>query len=636
MKTSSIVKMRSVVVLIVAALLLELTTAVQYFATRRDITWQLTEMAQRDLSETNHTALLKQDVEKTLSDYMPIVQKLVEKKDIDSLKMTLRKMLVQSEYITGINIAFIPGYINDAVSNPKSHGRFGIYIYGEEDDITEQSIDFDYTQRSWFHRALDNDDFWSEPYEGRYNVMLMCTFSKPVHDKQGKTVGVLAADVPLDELSAMATQLYDNQRHSLLPVVILQLLGLLVLAFIIQRYVASQRKLVTVDKEMARIENELNIARNIQMAMLPKVSHPFPDHDDVEVYASLTPAREVGGDFYDFIMRDDHLFFCIGDVSGKGVPAALLMMAIRTLFRTEVGRQNTKAADITAVDIMQAMNRTICDEQTAGYFATIFIGILNTASGHIDYCNAGHEAPLIAGVPLKVFSNLPVGALHEWEFKGQSVDMNVGDILFLYTDGLSEMRNVEGKLFSRSKVLALNGELKGEDVHTLVARMENESRIFAGKAQQSDDITMMAIEWKGKKTMTFSPVSLDDDLSKVNSFLKGIARHAGMEKRDTKRLRLVVEEAMTNAVMHGQAKMVQLTATVNSDDVQLCIIDDGLPFNPTTAPTTDLSMDAVDRPPGGLGLVFIRQLSNMLEYRRQDDKNMLIINKKINHDDKHL
>jgi serine phosphatase RsbU (regulator of sigma subunit)/anti-sigma regulatory factor (Ser/Thr protein kinase) len=636
MKTSSIVKMRSVVVLIVAALLLELTTAVQYFATRRDITWQLTEMAQRDLSETNHTALLKQDVEKTLSDYMPIVQKLVEKKDIDSLKMTLRKMLVQSEYITGMNIAFIPGYINDAVSNPKSHGRFGIYIYGEEDDITEQSIDFDYTQRSWFHRALDNDDFWSEPYEGRYNVMLMCTFSKPVHDKQGKTVGVLAADVPLDELSAMATQLYDNQRHSLLPVVILQLLGLLVLAFIIQRYVASQRKLVTVDKEMARIENELNIARNIQMAMLPKVSHPFPDHDDVEVYASLTPAREVGGDFYDFIMRDDHLFFCIGDVSGKGVPAALLMMAIRTLFRTEVGRQNTKAADITAVDIMQAMNRTICEEQTAGYFATIFIGILNTASGHIDYCNAGHEAPLIAGVPLKVFSNLPVGALHEWEFNGQSVDMNVGDILFLYTDGLSEMRNVEGKLFSRSKVLALNGELKGEDVHTLVTRMENESRIFAGKAQQSDDITMMAIEWKGKKTMTFSPVSLDDDLSKVNSFLKGIARHAGMEKRDTKRLRLVVEEAMTNAVMHGQAKMVQLTATVNSDDVQLCIIDDGLPFNPTTAPTTDLSMDAVDRPPGGLGLVFIRQLSNMLEYRRQDDKNMLIINKKINHDDKHL
>lgn len=628
--------MRSVVVLIVAALLLELTTAVQYFATRRDITWQLTEMAQRDLSETNHTALLKQDVEKTLSDYLPIVQKLVEKKDIDSLKMTLRKMLVQSEYITGMNIAFIPGYINDAVSNPKSHGRFGIYIYGEEDDITEQSIDFDYTQRSWFHRALDNDDFWSEPYEGRYNVMLMCTFSKPVHDKQGKTVGVLAADVPLDELSAMAKQLYDNQRHSLLPVVILQLLGLLVLAFIIQRYVASQRKLVTVDKEMARIENELNIARNIQMAMLPKVSHPFPDHDDVEVYASLTPAREVGGDFYDFIMRDDHLFFCIGDVSGKGVPAALLMMAIRTLFRTEVGRQNTKAADITAVDIMQAMNRTICDEQTAGYFATIFIGILNTASGHIDYCNAGHEAPLIAGVPLKVFSNLPVGALHEWEFKGQSVDMNVGDILFLYTDGLSEMRNVEGKLFSRSKVLALNGELKGEDVYTLVTRMENESRIFAGKAQQSDDITMMAIEWKGKKTMTFSPVSLDDDLSKVNSFLKGIARHAGMEKRDTKRLRLVVEEAMTNAVMHGQAKMVQLTATVNSDDVQLCIIDDGLPFNPTTAPTTDLSMDAVDRPPGGLGLVFIRQLSNMLEYRRQDDKNMLIINKKINHDDKHL
>ena len=627
--------MRSIVVLVVAAMLLELTTAVQYFATRRDITWQLKEMAQRDLNETNHTAKIKQEVEKTVSEHVDDVERMVANKDIDSLKYILRHILTHHAHITGMNIAFIPGYMKDVVPNLPSHGRYGIYIYGEEGNWKEQIISFDYTQRSWFHRGLDNNNFWSEPYEGRYNVMWMCTFSKPMHDKQGKTVGVLAADVPLNELSAMATQLYDNQRHSLLPVIMLQLLGLLVLAFIIQRYVASQRRLMTVANEMTRIENELNIARNIQMAMLPKVFPPFPERDDVDVYASLTPAREVGGDFYDFLIRDERLFFCIGDVSGKGVPAALLMMATRMLFRTEAKRINKDSA-ITAADIVQSMNRSICEGQSAGYFATMFVGILDLNTGVLDFCNAGHEAPIMGGVPMTVIPNLPVGALSDWKFQGQTTAMVSDNTLFLYTDGLSELRNVDEHLFSRKKVVSLANENKGNHARDLVAHMGDEARSFAGKAEQSDDITMMAIEWKGLDSLSFAPVDLQDDLPQLKEFVSDMAKKAGMSTREMKRLRLVVEEALTNAAMHGKAQEVTMAAKVTDKQFTICITDDGAPFDPTTAPTTDLSMEAENRPAGGLGLVFMRQMSDLLEYRRLDDKNMLVIKNNIHHDNNNL
>lgn len=627
--------MRSILVLVVAAMLLELTTAVQYFATRRDITWQLKEMAQRDLNETNHTAKIKQEVEKTVLEHVDDVERMVANNEIDSLKYMLRHILTHHAHITGMNIAFIPGYMKGVIPNLPSHGRYGIYIYGDEGNWKEQSIDFDYTQRTWFHRALDNDVFWSEPYEGKYNVMLMCTFSRPVHDKNGKTVGVLAADVPLHELSAMATQLYDNQRHSLLPVVILQLLGLIVLAFIIQRYVASQRRLMTVANEMTRIENELNIARNIQMAMLPKVFPPFPERDDVDVYASLTPAREVGGDFYDFLIRNEQLFFCIGDVSGKGVPAALLMMATRQLFRTEAKRIN-KESTVTAADIVQMMNRSICEGQSSGYFATMFVGILDLNTGVLDYCNAGHEAPILGGVPMKVYPNLPVGALPDWKFQGQTTAMTSDITLFLFTDGLSELRDIDGHLFSRKKVVNLAKENNGNHASDLVAHMAEEVHSFAGKAEQSDDITMMAIEWKGLDSLSFAPVDLQDDLPQLKEFVSERAKKAGMSTREMKRLRLVVEEALANAAMHGKAQEVTMAAKVTDKQFTICVIDDGAPFDPTTAPTTDLSMEAENRPVGGLGLVFMRQMSDLLEYRRLDDKNMLVIKNNIHHDNNHL
>ena len=182
--------------------------------------------------------------------------------------------------------------------------------------------------------------------------------------------------------------------------------------------------------QKASLENELKIANAIQMAMLPK-SLNSPS-EAVDLYAAMTPALEVGGDLYDYFLRDNRLFFCIGDVSGKGMPAALMMAVVRAMFRSETRRADSAAA------IVDTMNHSICEESTAGYFVTMFVGILDLTTGHLDYCNAGHEQPIVAGHPLTIVPNLPVGALPDWTYEGQQTQLKPGDMLFLYTDGLSE------------------------------------------------------------------------------------------------------------------------------------------------------------------------------------------------------
>ena len=162
--------------------------------------------------------------------------------------------------------------------------------------------------------------------------------------------------------------------------------------------------------QKAAVDRELTIAHNIQMALLPQ---SFPEHADIDLYAAQTPARDVGGDLYDYFVLEGRLVFCIGDVSGKGVPAALLMAVMRAMFRSEARRA------CSAAEIVGTMNRNLSEEYAGDDFVTMFVGILDLASGHLDYCNAGHEAPLLFGQPLPVLPNLPVGALADWTYEGQ-------------------------------------------------------------------------------------------------------------------------------------------------------------------------------------------------------------------------
>ena len=239
----------------------------------------------------------------------------------------------------------------------------------------------------------------------------------------------------------------------------------------------------------ASIESELNVAHSIQMSMLPKTFPPFPERNDIELYGTLKPAKAVGGDLYDFFIRDEKLFFCIGDVSGKGVPASLVMAVTRTLFR------NVAAHTAEPNHIVQAMNDAISDSNDNNMFVTLFVGVLDLHSGHLRYSNAAHNPPYLRGTVLPVDSNLPVGVMTDWNYTEQETEMTSGSILFLYTDGLTEAENAQHELFGEKRVSDVISSFEGSP-EELIESMTGAVRQFVGGTEQSDDLTMLAIKYR--------------------------------------------------------------------------------------------------------------------------------------------
>lgn len=250
----------------------------------------------------------------------------------------------------------------------------------------------------------------------------------------------------------------------------------------------------------ASIESELHVAHNIQMSMLPKTFPAFPNRKDIEVYGSLTPAKGVGGDLYDFFIHDEKLFFCVGDVSGKGVPASLVMAVTRTLFR------NVAAHTEEPGRIVTTMNENISEGNDNNMFVTLFIGVLDLQTGHLRYCNAGHDAPYILNeqgnttdkenmTVLPVDSNLPIGVLPDMTFSEQEMTIARGTTIFLYTDGLTEAENVNHELFGEERIVeTITGF--GSGPQELIEKVTGAVHQFVGDYEQSDDLTMLAIQIK--------------------------------------------------------------------------------------------------------------------------------------------
>lgn len=415
-----------------------------------------------------------------------------------------------------------------------------------------------------------------------------------------------------------------NGRMLNIIILLTMVLGLLAIYLFCRHQIKEIADPIAAQK--AVMERELTIAHNIQKALLPQ---SFPEHADIDLYATQTPARDVGGDLYDYFVHEGRLVFCIGDVSGKGVPAALLMAVMKSMFRSEAHRADSAAG------IVETMNRNLGEEYKGGDFVTMFVGILDLKTGLLDYCNAGHEAPLVAGRPLDVKRNLPVGALSDWNYEGQQTQLKSGDMLFLYTDGLSEAKNSTGELLGRKRVQQIVSEHAIDTARQLVGVLEAEERYHAGDAEQNDDITMLAIRWQpNPHVLTFSPSHLTmsasmDEIDRLAPFISHVAEQAAMEGREAKRLRLAVEEAVANIINHGQATTITLQATMDDNQLVLTIDDDGQPFNPTGESATDFSVPADERPPGGLGIMFLHEMTDGLEYQRIDGHNVLRIIKRV-------
>ena len=257
-----------------------------------------------------------------------------------------------------------------------------------------------------------------------------------------------------------------------------------------QKSLARQmEELKQVNKAKGRIEGELKVARDIQLSMLPKAYTPTAD-SPLDIYGSLTPAREVGGDLYDFIIRDGKLFFCIGDVSGKGVPAALVMATTLCQFRIGASYLDD------LVTTLKYINKYTCEGNDTCIFVTFFMGVLDFSSGRLQYCNAGHNKPILVGdgiTELPAKPGLPLGIEESTSYLVNEYNMPEGAMLFLYTDGLTEAMTAQREQFGRQRLI--DNLQNGIDCKDQIEKMTQAVHEFVSDAPQSDDLTMLAIRY---------------------------------------------------------------------------------------------------------------------------------------------
>ena len=433
--------------------------------------------------------------------------------------------------------------------------------------------------------------------------------------------------IPRDEI-------YGNLKQVGLLVRLLQILGILMILLIMRSAYKNQKKLASVTDNKNRIESELHVASGIQMSMLPKTFPSYPERSDIDMFASLTPAKEVGGDLYDFYIRDERLFFCIGDVSGKGVPASLVMAVTRSLFRTVSAHEKSPQRIVTQ------MNESMSEMNESNMFVTLFCGVLDLGNGHLRYCNAGHNAPFLATAhnthSLEVIPNLPLGIMPGMSFQEQETDLSCGDTLFLYTDGLTEAENIDHSLFGEDRIPALL-----DSRQTARVQLETISKAvseFVGGAPQSDDLTMLSIRFTNKVVPEEYErhLILHNDIQQIPQladFVETIAEIAHLEQPLAMNLNLALEEAVSNVILYayppGSDGLVDVEAIIRKGQLDLVITDNGTPFDPTAVADADITLGVEERAIGGLGIFLVRNIMDTVKYRRDDGKNILSMTKKI-------
>ena len=677
---------QGLMLVIVAAITLEATGLIQYYFTQKGIHKEATQRAESRLEVAKLKILdIVDQTEVAVHNSVWLAQWALSVPD--SLWAVSRRMVQDNPVIVGSTIALVPGY-------DRKRPLFSPYCFQApgESSIRVSSLateEYDYPSQEWFTKPLElGEGYWSEPYvdEGGGEI-LMTTYSVPLKAPDGRFVAVLTADISLDWLNdlVISARTYpnavctlvsrsgknmvgdtgtlpkDEENHVfsttvdktgwtisvIIPdkeifggirqvgflVTLLQVLGIAMIIVILFSAAKDQKKFKELNDRKERMENELRIARAIQMSMIPKIFPPFPERKDLDMSATIVPAKEVGGDLYDFYIRDEKLIFCIGDVSGKGIPASLVMAVTRSLFRTVSAHEDNPAA------IVRIMNDSMAEVNESNMFVTFFIGILDLASGHLRYCNAGHNAPLIltdAKHYLPVESNLPLGVLAGFEFKEQEAVMAYDDAIFLYTDGLTEAENGAHELFGDDRMNDVLSTRRSSNAH--MEAIKNAVAEFVGEAPQSDDLTMLFIHYlngslnqqKERHLVLHNSV---DQISQLTDFLQEIADEKGLDASTAMNINLALEEAVTNVIMYaypeGTDGLVDLEAILRDDSLVFILKDNGTPFDPTAAPEADVTLSAEERKIGGLGIFLVRKIMDTVHYVRSDGQNVLSMTKNI-------
>ncbi|MBR1990799.1 MAG: SpoIIE family protein phosphatase [Bacteroidales bacterium] len=697
---------RGLLILLVAAIVLETNTCIQYFYSKNGIKQEAVRRAESELKRAElEITVVTTQIESALKMMVVMSEQNVDNPEI--IQAITRAVVKNTPNMLGAGIAYKADYFPE-------YGRwYEVYskkaVLGSKAEIETRMIGssvHDYFQSKWYQNGLAVDHcVWSDPYydnEGGGQMLMTC--SLPIRNQRGEIVAVAGVDISLERLQHISQylQVYKESYYSIctsdgvdivtppdtasgrkyltfyedidatgwrmaiiipediifanlkrvgLVVTILMLAGLFLLAFIMYRAGVDIISLAKANAQKERLMGELEVARNIQMSMLPKTFLSYPNCQDLNMYGVIIPAKEVGGDLYDFYLRDNKLFFCVGDVSGKGVPASLVMATIRSLFRSISAHEQ----DVSSICML--MNDAMSEANEQNMFVTFFLGVMDITTGQLSYCNAGHNAPVLIGrhssktppiEQLPTIPNLPLGILSGYSYIPQTTTLHRGDVLFLYTDGLTEAENSEHVLFGENRMIAtlrqfeevLNAPKAQDVAQQQIETMLNAVNEFVGEAEQSDDLTMLSIRYlpldqlvKEEKSVPVKhSIVMRNDIAQIPTLAEWI-ESLDVPQSLNMTLNLALEEAVSNVMLYAYPEDKKGTVLIEAEkgDTQITFVisDSGVPFDPTRQPEADITLSAEERSIGGLGVHLVRQIMDSIAYQRKDDKNILTLIKKI-------
>jgi sigma-B regulation protein RsbU (phosphoserine phosphatase) len=387
---------------------------------------------------------------------------------------------------------------------------------------------------------------------------------------------------------------------------------------------------VTAEKE--RIGAELNVATKIQASMLPNIFPPFPSRKEFDIYASMLPAKEVGGDFYDFFLIDENtLAVLIADVSGKGVPAALFMVIAKTLIKNNA--QNGSSPK----EVFEKVNNLLCINNEESMFVTVFMGYLDIPTGKFTCVNAGHNPPLIKRGDefnwLKIKRGLVLGGMENISYIEEEMTLKPGDMVYFYTDGVTEAINSEEEFFSDDRLFEAVVACKDQGVREFAVSIKQEVDAFVQDAEQADDITMLVMRYMGDIKWKELKIGANiENLTTVQDFV-----HAELEKVDCPpkieaQIDIAVEETFVNIASYAYTPdqgTVIIRAAVSGNEIWLEFEDTGKAYNPLEKSDPDITAGIDERPIGGLGIFMIKRMMDTVEYRCDDNRNLFTLKKKF-------
>jgi len=577
---------------------------------------------------------------------------------------------------------------------PEEGKWFGLTSYRTKDSIISRpfgNAEHDYFEREWYKGAVQSTEgYWSTPYRDDDFDEPIYTYSKVMRDEEGKLICVIGIDFSLNWIHNLLEHfkpfeeavfmLYGSngtllamsngapadgfgnswiitsktlqpinikmvtavpKRHiiqslrlgTLLPFGVF-VLGILVVGLLIRRITRDEQVNARLETEKKVLSHELEIAHNIQMGILKDENEKkqAQGNGDIELQTLLVPMREVGGDLFDFHREGDELWFIIGDVSGKGIPAAIFMSAAVNLFRAAGVRATSPK------EIMEEMNAILSENNPSLTFVTAFIGCLHIPTGELLFCNAGHCAPLIkhklsavnqhSAVSiqpsevrcLQMESNIPLGYDGRYCFVEQGCMLGEGDTLVLYTDGVTEARN------ERREMLGLK---RWSDIVAKNEDLPNAIKHFIGQADPTDDITLMTICKKSPVLpMTINVPCREDQWPVLRNAIHSFGLCIGMERKALKKYEVAAEEAIVNILHYSQANDIEIVLSSQDSAFTIQLMDDGLPFDPTEHTPNNKTID--ERQIGGMGIHLIRQIVDEMHYERKKEKNILRMVKSLN------